>query len=87
MKLLPGGEPVQLTHDGTIKLAPSFSPDNANIAYSTIDPWNTLEVPVLGGSPHILLPNSSSLTWIEGGKRLLFSEIERGGAYGRGDRR
>jgi Tol biopolymer transport system component len=32
-------------------------------------------VPVLGGEPHLLLPNSSSLTWIEGGKRLLFSEI------------
>jgi serine/threonine protein kinase len=78
VKLLPGGEPVQLTHDGTTKLAPSFSPDNASIAYSTIDPWNTLEVPVLGGSPHILLPNSSSLTWIEGGKRLLFSEMREG---------
>jgi eukaryotic-like serine/threonine-protein kinase len=78
VKLLPGGEPVQLTHDGTMKLAPSFSPDNSSIAYSTYDPWNTLEVPVLGGSPHILLPNSSSLTWIEGGKRLLFSELREG---------
>jgi serine/threonine protein kinase len=78
VKLLPGGEPVQLTHDGTEKLAPSFSPDNASIAYSTYDPWNTFEVPVLGGSPHILLPNSSSLTWIEGGKRLLFSETREG---------
>jgi Tol biopolymer transport system component len=78
VKLLPGGEPLELTHDGTVKLAPSFSPDNASIAYSTIDPWNTLEVPVLGGSPHILLPNSSSLTWIDGGKRLLFSEMREG---------
>ena len=78
VKLLPGGEPVQLTNDGTSKLSPSFSPDNASIAYSTMDPWNTLEVPVLGGSPHILLPNSSSLTWIEGGKRLLFSEMREG---------
>jgi eukaryotic-like serine/threonine-protein kinase len=78
VKLLPGGEPVQLTHDGTIKLAPSFSPDNSSIAYSTMAPWNTLEVPVLGGSPHILLPNSSSLTWIEGGRRLLFSELREG---------
>ena len=78
VKLLPGGEPVQLTHDGTTKLSPSFSPDNASIAYSTMDPWNTLEVPVLGGSPHILLPNSSSLTWIDGGKRLLFSELREG---------
>ena len=34
MKLLPGGEPVQLTHDSKPKLAPSFSPDNSRIAYS-----------------------------------------------------
>ena len=36
------------------------------------------EVPVLGGEPHIMLPNASSLTWIERGKRLLFSEIKEG---------
>jgi eukaryotic-like serine/threonine-protein kinase len=35
-------------------------------------------VPVLGGEPRMLLPNASSLTWIEGGKRLLFSEIKSG---------
>ena len=35
-------------------------------------------MPVLGGEPHLLLPNSSSLTWIEDGKRLLFSEIREG---------
>src|ERR1700686_2627645 len=39
---------------------------------------NMWEVPVLGGEPHMLLPNASSLTWIEGGKRLLFSEIKEG---------
>jgi eukaryotic-like serine/threonine-protein kinase len=78
VKLLPGGEPVQLTHDSTTKLAPSFSPDNSRIAYSVVMPFDTWEVPILGGEPHILLPNSSSLTWIEGGKRLLFSEIKEG---------
>jgi eukaryotic-like serine/threonine-protein kinase len=78
VKLLPGGEPVQLTHDSTTKLSPSFSPDNSNIAYSVVSPWDTYEVPVLGGEPHLLLPNSSSLTWIEDGKRLLFSEIREG---------
>jgi eukaryotic-like serine/threonine-protein kinase len=77
VKLLPGGEPVQLTHDSKPKLAPSFSPDNSRIAYG-VDTWDTLEVPVLGGEPHMLLPNASSLTWIEGGKRLLFSEIKEG---------
>jgi eukaryotic-like serine/threonine-protein kinase len=76
VKLLPGGEPVQLTHDSMTKLAPSFSPDNSRIAYGVVIPFDTWEVPVLGGEPHMLLPNASSLTWIEGGKRLLFSEIK-----------
>jgi eukaryotic-like serine/threonine-protein kinase len=78
VKLLPGGEPVQLTHDARLKLSPSFSPDNSNIAYSVVSPWDTWEVNVLGGEPHMLLPNSSSVTWIDGGKRLLFSEIKEG---------
>jgi eukaryotic-like serine/threonine-protein kinase len=78
IKLLPGGEPLQLTHDSTVKLAPSFSPDGSQIAYSVSVPWDTEEVSVLGGDPHILLPNSSSLTWIDGGNHLLFSEIKEG---------
>jgi serine/threonine protein kinase/Tol biopolymer transport system component len=80
VKLLPGGEPVQLTHDSKIKLAPSFSPDNSLISYGVTHPWETWQVPVLGGEPHLLLPNSSSVTWIDGGKRLLFSET-RGGIH------
>ncbi len=79
VKLLPAGEPVQLTHDPTKgKLSPSFSPDNSRIAYGVLMPFETWEVPVLGGEPSLLLPNASSLTWIEGGKRLLFSELKEG---------
>jgi eukaryotic-like serine/threonine-protein kinase len=78
VKMLPSGEPVQLSHDGRVKLAPSFSPDNSQIVFSVVEPWDTWEVAVLGGEPHMLLPNSSSVTWIEGGKRLLFSEIKEG---------
>src|SRR5579864_1028964 len=78
VKMLPDGEPVQLTHDGRMKLSPVFSPDGSRIAYSTVDPWDTWVVPVLGGEPHLMLPNSSSLTWIKDGKRLLFSEIKEG---------
>jgi Tol biopolymer transport system component len=79
VKLLPGGEPVQLTHDSTTaKLSPSFSPDNSRIAYGVAMPFDTWEVPVLGGEPHLMMPNASSLTWIEGGMRLLFSEVKKG---------
>jgi serine/threonine protein kinase len=78
VKFLPDGQPVQLTHDGTHKFSPAFSPDGSMVAYSRVDPWNTFEVSVLGGEPRLLLPNASSLTWIENGKRLLYSEIKEG---------
>jgi serine/threonine protein kinase/Tol biopolymer transport system component len=78
VKFLPDGQPVQLTRDATLKLSPTFSPDNSLVSYGTVEPWNIWEVPVLGGEPHVALPNASSLTWIEGGKRLLFSEIKEG---------
>jgi Tol biopolymer transport system component len=81
VKLLPSGDPVQLTHDKLVKLSPTFSPDGTRIAYGTVDPWNTWEVPVMGGEPRLMLRNASSLTWIESGKRLLFSEIKGGGLH------
>ena len=78
VKLLPEGQPVQLTHDKRLKLSPTFSPDSSRIAYGAFDPWETWEVPVFGGEPRLFLPNSSSLTWILDGKHLLFSEIKQG---------
>ena len=78
VKLLPDGEPVQLTHDKRMKLSPAFSPDNSRIAYGTIDPWETWEVPVFGGEPRLLFRNSSSLSWIQDGKHVLFSKIKQG---------
>jgi eukaryotic-like serine/threonine-protein kinase len=78
VKLLPSGEPVPLTHDANIRFAPSFSPDGTRIAYSVIGPWEVWEIPVMGGEPRLMLRNASSLTWIDGGKRLLFSELKSG---------
>jgi serine/threonine protein kinase/WD40 repeat protein len=78
VKMLPVGEPVQLTNDPSVKLSPAFSPDGSLITYGTANPWNTWEVPVLSGEPHLLLPNASSLSWIQGGNRLLFSELRNG---------
>jgi serine/threonine protein kinase len=51
VKLLPDGEPVQLTHDGLQKMSPIFSPDGTRIAYTAVAttkdayngrfPWDT----------------------------------------------
>ncbi|HYA22888.1 MAG TPA: protein kinase [Terriglobales bacterium] len=94
VKLLPTGDPVQLTNDGRAKLSPAFSPDGTRVAYGVTHPFDVWEVPVIGGAPQLMLRNASSLTWIDGGKRLLFSEI-KGGLHmgvvttdqGRGDSR
>jgi serine/threonine protein kinase/Tol biopolymer transport system component len=79
VKLLPDGDPVQLTHDGVpYKQGPRFSPDGARIAYATLETsgFNTYVVPVIGGQePRRLLTNGMGLNWIKEGNqpRLLFS--------------
>jgi Tol biopolymer transport system component/predicted Ser/Thr protein kinase len=83
LKMLPSGDPVQLTHDDTLKMSPVFSPDGSRIAYTTFsvalggEGWNTSQVPVLGGEPRLWLPNASGLVWMDNSK-LLFSEIKKG---------
>jgi Tol biopolymer transport system component/predicted Ser/Thr protein kinase len=86
VKLLPDGEPVQLTHDDLNKSgSPKFSPDGTRLAYTALTKsgWETWVVPVLGGQPRPFLANASGLTWIGAGarqSRLLYSE-----PTGRGD--
>jgi Tol biopolymer transport system component/predicted Ser/Thr protein kinase len=76
VKMLPSGEPVQLTRDNRTKMSPVFSPDGSRIAYSVEgNPWDMWAVPVLGGEPRLWLPNASGLVWIDKSK-LLFSEIK-----------
>uniref|UniRef100_Q020K1 non-specific serine/threonine protein kinase n=1 Tax=Solibacter usitatus (strain Ellin6076) TaxID=234267 RepID=Q020K1_SOLUE len=77
VKMLPSGEPVQLTRDDNFKLNPAFSPDGSRIAYSVAGApiWDTWVVPVLGGEPRLWLPNASGLVWF-GKSKLLFSEIK-----------
>jgi eukaryotic-like serine/threonine-protein kinase len=77
VKLLPDGEPVQLTTDNLLKNNVKFSPDGARIAYTTVaadgQALDTWTVPVLGGQPRLLLSNASGLTWT--GPSVLFSEL------------
>jgi len=80
IKLLPDGQPVQLTHDDLPKMAPAFSSDGSRIAYTATDAsfgWNTWVVPVLGGEPQKTLPNAAALTWIDR-EHILFSEMKTG---------
>jgi eukaryotic-like serine/threonine-protein kinase len=81
VKMLPDGEPAQLTHDGNIKLMPAFSSDGTRIAYTTYMnrdfSWDTWVVPVLGGEPQLWLKNASGLVWT-GPQQVLFSEIKMG---------
>jgi serine/threonine protein kinase len=76
VKLLPSGEPVQLTHDDRIKMSPAFSPDGSRIAYTVTGRLGTLgSCRSWGGEPRLWLPNASGLGWIDKSK-LLFSEIK-----------
>ena len=80
VKLLPAGEPAQLTHDNAAKMAPGITPDGSRIAYTVVDlnsGWDTFVVPLLGGEPQRMLPNAAALTWM-GPRTVLFSEIKSG---------
>ena len=82
VKMLPDGEPVQLTHDDALKTDPTFSQDGSQIAYTTLNlkefSWDTIVSPTLGGGdPRPLLRNASGLTWT-GPKDVMFSEIKAG---------
>ena len=82
-KILPNGEPVQLTRDTYQKEQPAFSPDGSRIIYTAVMPgfrWDSWQVPVRGGAPQPFLANASGLVWLDD-QRLLYSEIMGGGIH------
>jgi DNA-binding winged helix-turn-helix (wHTH) protein/Tol biopolymer transport system component len=85
VKLLPAGEPVQITHDPRLKYSLAFSPDGSQIAYTALETqplrWNTFTISSLGGEPRLLLTNAAGLTWVDAHK-VLFSEIRAGAHMG-----
>jgi serine/threonine protein kinase len=84
VKLLPDGEPVQLTHDGDSKMGPlNFSADGSRIAYSegANISWT---VPVLGGEPARMLVNAGGLSWIDPSvrpSRVMYSALTGEGIH------
>ena len=81
LKLLPNGQPVQVTHDPRWKYNIAFSPGGDRIAYSVFPIaaklFQTYTVPSLGGDSELFLPNSAGLSWLDDG-HLLFSQIKSG---------
>jgi serine/threonine protein kinase/Tol biopolymer transport system component len=80
VKLLPKGEPVQLTRDQFTKEQPVFSPDGSRIVYTAVMPgftWDSWQVPVLGGAPQPFLPNASGLIWLDD-RQMMYAEIMSG---------
>ena len=84
VKLLPDGDPVQLTHDGAEKMGPvSFSPDGSRIAY-TLGGWETWSVPVLGGEPTRWLADTEGLSWVNTNarpNRVMYSALTGEGIH------
>ena len=86
LKVLPNGEPVQLTNAPGPVWAPAFTPDSARVLYTTINlqhgSWDTWSVPVTGGVPATeVLPNAHGLSYI-GPREVMYSEFERRTARG-----
>lgn len=79
VKLLPNGEPIQLTRDPRPKYGLSFSPDGSRIAYTVVEGgvWKTITVSSIGGEPSHMLSNAAGLTWLDT-EHVLFSEIRTG---------
>jgi Tol biopolymer transport system component len=81
-KTLPDGNPIALTHDGTRKGSPTFTPDGSRIVFTgalmsrATGEYSLFSVPVEGGAPALFLRNASGLRWT-GPDQLLFSETKR----------
>ena len=79
VKLLPNGEPVQITHDPRPKYNIAFSPDSSKIAYTAFGSnlFQTHMVSSLGGDSQLMFPNAAGLSWVNDGQ-LLFSQVKTG---------
>ncbi len=83
-KLLPDGDPVQVTHDPHAKYGIAFTPDGARIGYTVVprfpNLFQTFTVSPLGGDSQLFLQNSAGLSWLDNG-RVLFSQINGPGVH------
>jgi eukaryotic-like serine/threonine-protein kinase len=78
VSLIHGGNLVEVTHDGNMKMRPMWSPDGATLAYAELnqsglpDIW---EVPALGGTPRRLILNAADPAWSPDGHSIAYSNM------------
>jgi eukaryotic-like serine/threonine-protein kinase len=70
---VPGGEPLQLTHDGVDNREPSFSPDGSMIVYSSDRAdGGIFVVSALGGDPHRIAAEGRRPRFSPDGKQIAY---------------
>jgi Tol biopolymer transport system component/DNA-binding winged helix-turn-helix (wHTH) protein len=87
LRLLNGGDPIQLTHDAYDASAPAWSPDSRMIAYIIFQadhPCRIMEISVPAGQPHQVgrcrVSARSSLAFDPSGHSLFFADAPARGA-------
>jgi serine/threonine protein kinase len=85
VKMLPNGEPSQISHDPYRKMGPmTFTVDNSRVVF-TSNTLNTWSVPTLGGESTRVLNNASCMSWIKSSEssrpRVLFTSMTGEGLH------
>lgn len=76
--LIRGSGLVQITHDASQKVRPSWSPDGSTLAYAQLNEFGTMdiwEVSSLGGSPRKVVLNATDPAWTPDGHALVYLNI------------
>ena len=79
VRMVQGGQPVQVTDDNALEATPAFSPDGERIAFTRRDSTGSDQtiwvVPALGGDATPVASNARMPAWSYDGTRLAYVEI------------
>ena len=82
VRMVRGGQPVQVTNDAALESTPAFSPDGQQIAFTRRDSSGTARtiwvVPALGGDAMPVATNARMPAWSHDGEQLAYVETMPG---------